>query len=94
MPAGEILTVTGPLDMTAGEGATTGLWMKFGGMGWRVIEIPLGMVNNGGVGFVWIIVGGLAGGIIGNVLLAATCGGAKVGVEMRRFLSVNTCKEI
>lgn len=33
IPAGEMLTVTGALDMTADDGAKTGRWMKFAGIG-------------------------------------------------------------
>ena len=90
IPAGEMLTVTGAFEATADKGATIGCWMKFAGIVCRVIEVPLGMDINWGAGLVWIITGGLAGGIIGNVLLAVTWGGMRVGVDIRLLRSVKT----
>lgn len=55
--------------------------------------MPLGMLTTEVPGLVWMMVGGFAGGIIGKVLLAATCGGVSVGVEMRLLRSVKTWKD-
>ena len=90
IPAGEMLTVTGAFEATADKGATIGCWMKFAGIVCRVIEVPLGMDINRGAGLVWIIIGGLAGGIIGNVLLAVTWGGMRVGVDICLLWPVKT----
>ena len=90
IPAGEMLTVTGAFEPTADEGARIGCWMKFAGIVCRVIEVPLGMDINRGAGLVWIIIGGLAGGIIGNVLLAVTWGGMRVGVDICLLWPVKT----